>query len=407
MYHVLLADDEKNITQWLSESIPWANLGVDEVYTAGDGLQALDILQGPHLIDLLITDIRMPKMDGITLLKAVRRQYPDIHCILLTAYGEFEYAMEAMKLGVDNYLMKPIQPEELTETIENALDNIYIRRKNMSTLFQENILRRWITGNICSDELGERAVLIHINIYQPRYCIIAMRKNDSSVSLSAFGQECSAAFPEGLETFCVWDNSDHFILLIGGREIAPDQLKQCMEGVASRYRLSDHVLIAVGPVVHDRMEVPSSYKAACSVLDNKETGARKSGIFCFGTEKQKPPKEAVPDHSNISPLVQRAVRYIHEHYAEGVSIREFCNALNINAAYLGYLFKKETGTYFNNYLNDFRMEKAKELLLSTGERINDIALRTGYTTASHFITIFKKKTGLSPLKYREIYGGDR
>ena len=53
------------------------------------------------------------------------------------------------------------------------------------------------------------------------------------------------------------------------------------------------------------------------------------------------------------------------------------------------------------------MEKAKELLLSTGERINDIALRTGYTTASHFITIFKKKTGLSPLKYREIYGGDR
>ena len=122
-------------------------------------MQALEIIASFH-VDLLITDIRMPRMDGLELLARVRSVHPEIHCILLTAYGEFEYAMKAMKLGVDNYLMKPMQIQELTETIENTLDNIYIRRENREALFRENILRRWVTGNISSDELGERTYFL-------------------------------------------------------------------------------------------------------------------------------------------------------------------------------------------------------------------------------------------------------
>lgn len=202
MYTVLLVDDEKSVTQSLKKAIPWATLGVESVFTAGDGLQAMGLLSNVP-IDLLITDIRMPHMDGLTLLKTVRMQYPNIHCILLTAYGEFEYAMQAMKLGVDNYLLKPIHMQELTETIENALDNIYIKRKNMETLFRENILRRWITGSISADELGERSVLIDINIYQTAYCVIAMRKQLKSVSLSAFSQACVQQFPSELEKACL------------------------------------------------------------------------------------------------------------------------------------------------------------------------------------------------------------
>lgn len=92
MYTVLLVDDEKSVTQSLKKAIPWATLGVESVFTAGDGLQAMGLLSNVP-IDLLITDIRMPHMDGLTLLKTVRMQHPNIHCILLTAYGEFEYAM--------------------------------------------------------------------------------------------------------------------------------------------------------------------------------------------------------------------------------------------------------------------------------------------------------------------------
>ncbi len=153
MYTVLLTDDEKAVTDALLTNIPWTSLGVETVLTASDGAEAWHLIRSRQ-IDLLITDIKMPHMDGLELLKKIRSDSLDIHCILLTAFGEFDYAMQALKLGVDNYLMKPLQFDELTGTIETALDNIYISRKSRETLFYENILRRWITGSISMDELG-------------------------------------------------------------------------------------------------------------------------------------------------------------------------------------------------------------------------------------------------------------
>ena len=90
MYTVLLTDDEKSVTESLKNDIPWANLGVESILTACDGMQALEIIASFH-VDLLITDIRMPRMDGLELLARVRSVHPEIHCILLTAYPIKEF----------------------------------------------------------------------------------------------------------------------------------------------------------------------------------------------------------------------------------------------------------------------------------------------------------------------------
>ena len=404
MYTVLLVDDEKSVTESLKTAIPWANLGVKAVYTAGDGLQALGLLSNIH-IDLLITDIRMPHMDGLTLLKTVRSDYPDIHCILLTAYGEFDYAIQAMKLGVDNYLMKPIQMQELTETIENALDNIYTNRKNKEVLFRENILRRWITGNISADELGERSVLIDINIYQTAYCILAVKKLSDSVSLTAFGQECCRQFPDDLDCSCLWDNSGLFLFHIGGGSIPQEKLTAILNQTAQRLKITSLISASVGITVHDRMELQRSYQSALELLNAAPSGHSSMVRTSKKDAVQTLPAVAELQPAAISPIIQRTLDYIENHYSEGVSMKEFSASLNMNTAYLGYLFKKETGMFFNNYLNDLRLEKAAALLCTTGDRISDVALKTGFTTTSHFITTFKKKTGLSPLKYRETYAG--
>ncbi len=404
MYTVLITDDEKSIIESLKKDIPWANLGVNTILTANNGLQAMDVIDSTH-VDMLITDIKMPHMDGLQLLKALRQHYPDIHCVLITAYGEFDYAMQALKLGVDNYLMKPIQIQELTETIENALDTIYIKRENRDALFRETILRRWITGAISSEELGEKTILTDINIYQPNYCVIAIKKSVSSVSLNAFGQECMKHFPSGLECSSVWDNSGRYIILVSGSVITRDELARALYQIAVQFDVLDLIDITIGTTVHDRNDVHISYQRACDLIDTKQI-QRKTVRICSDEVSKTVKSIADVQANDLSPLVKRALKYISEHYAEGVSIKEFCNSLNINAAYLGYLFKKETGIFFNNYLNDFRMEKAIELLCNTGEKINDIAVMTGYITTSHFITTFKKKTGLSPLKYREYYGGN-
>ena len=117
MYTILLVDDEQSVLEGLCVGIDWAQLGISNVLTATDGLQALELIKSTH-IDLLITDILMPKMDGLTLLSSAKELRPDLHCILLSAHGEFEYARNALLLGVENYLLKPVVQEELEATIE-------------------------------------------------------------------------------------------------------------------------------------------------------------------------------------------------------------------------------------------------------------------------------------------------
>ena len=104
--------------------------------------------------------------------------------------------------------------------------------------------------------------------------------------------------------------------------------------------------------------------------------------------------------NQMHPLIQAAIHYIHSHYTESISIPEFCAQARVSSPYLGYLFKKETGYFFNNYLTQHRIYCSIPLLLDTDLRINDIATSVGFTSASYYITRFKQQLGQSPIKYR-------
>lgn len=122
-------------------------------------------------------------MDSIELIRRVRALQPDTHCVLLTAYGEFQYAQEAIRLGVDNYLMKPVAREEVSQTIRSALDNIYQQRHHSENLLKENTLRRWATGTISAEELGQRASVLGWNLYYPFYTVLYIApRNDASLT---------------------------------------------------------------------------------------------------------------------------------------------------------------------------------------------------------------------------------
>ena len=114
MFTVLLADDESSVLETLKSRISWQELGVGTVLTAGNGEEAL-VLAKQQPISLVVADIRMPAMDGLTLIRHIRQFSPDTHCIVLSAYNEFEYAREAISLGVENYLLKPLEMEELEQ----------------------------------------------------------------------------------------------------------------------------------------------------------------------------------------------------------------------------------------------------------------------------------------------------
>ena len=117
MYRVVLVDDERLIIRGLSTVIPWAELGCEIAGTAHDGVSGLELIRSPRP-DIVLTDIRMPNMDGLTMLAAIRSEFPGIQMSVLTAYRDFEYARKAITLGVCRYLLKPSNLDELQEAVK-------------------------------------------------------------------------------------------------------------------------------------------------------------------------------------------------------------------------------------------------------------------------------------------------
>ncbi|AZN38295.1 response regulator [Paenibacillus albus] len=114
---IMIVDDEREIREFLAAMSGWREIGCEVAWTAANGEEALGLLLQGELPDVIITDIRMPVMDGITFAERVRQRYPDMPIIFLTAYHEFDYARQAVKLGVSDFLTKPFLPEELTRTV--------------------------------------------------------------------------------------------------------------------------------------------------------------------------------------------------------------------------------------------------------------------------------------------------
>ena len=495
MYTVLLTDDESTVLDTLTTQIHWQQLGVSTVLTASDGNQALEIMSSQK-VDLLITDIQMPHMDGLTLLHEVRTFYPDTHCVLLTAYGEFEYARQAMQLGVENYLLKPLQMEELEETIEKALDNIYASRTITKELFRNNILLRWANGTISDEELSERASLINVNLYLPEYCVVIFSKKQSSISLSNYCHACAAHLFPDYEVHHFRDERHRHLAIVGGSRINPTQLLNCFTAEAAKRNLSSHIVLAIGNTVQSTANLAESFQSACNLIESVDTSLPEMIILTQAQDSDPEENKLVQELNTIfhqqeeenryhefhqvtaklyqmtadtsvskvttllthslsrlfsqefsnrpdaqeqlysrmrlfmpeadseaftasiielleysyllftyyfeqhSPIIQSAITYVHKHYAESISIKEFCDKNKMSTAYLGYLFKKETGMFFNNYLLQYRICCSIRLLLDTEQKINDIAQNVGFSSTNYYISCFKKQTGLSPNKYR-------
>lgn len=492
MYHVLLADDEESVLNVLRTSIDWQGLGIETILTANDGLAALELFEQQQ-IDLLITDIRMPRMDGLELIRIVRRLYPETHCILLTAYGEFDYARQAIYLGVENYLLKPVAKNEIEQTVSNALNNLYHRHQNTSGLLSENILRRWINGSITSEELSERAAVLGINLYLPQYCVICIVKR-TKASISRFRSVLIEALSASCEVWHFWDEKGRFILILGGKSFDPDVLTVKLEEISRETQAADDVAIAVGTMVTETSLLHLSYLTASEIIERSDLtksqtvlpgdiAPRALGSDLLAEELRTlffEPNEKFrrngynhlalklfksdmiqdlsplmyacitilttefPEQENLqqlifeqewtiskkldkeqfialidrllntvytvfagcmerrSPIIQAALRYIHNSVIEGnsVSVKEFCAKNGMNPAYLGHLFKQETGTFFNDYLMQCRINQSVILLRNPNRKIKDIAEKIGFTSTSYYVKCFREAKGMSPAKYR-------
>lgn len=123
MYKVVIIDDEPVIVQGLTRSIRWEKYHCEVVGTASSGEEGLILFEQIHP-DIVFSDIRMPHMDGLSMIAALKSQYPDTEISILTGFQDFEYARQAIRLGVTRFLVKPSKMDELQEAVETMVKNL-------------------------------------------------------------------------------------------------------------------------------------------------------------------------------------------------------------------------------------------------------------------------------------------
>lgn len=123
MYRVVLVDDEHIILDGLTRAVPWESMGCSVAGTAGNGAEGLRMVRELRP-DILLTDIRMPNMDGLSMVAALRSEFPRLQIAVLTAFRDFDYAKTALNLGVCRYLLKPSKLDELYEAIRTMTERL-------------------------------------------------------------------------------------------------------------------------------------------------------------------------------------------------------------------------------------------------------------------------------------------
>ncbi|MCJ7843218.1 response regulator transcription factor [Lederbergia sp. NSJ-179] len=501
MYKVLLADDEPLITEGLKALIDWEDYGFEVIHISEDGEDALTFIK-ENAIDLLVTDIIMPKRTGLELFEEAKKLQPQVKCIVLSGYEEFNYVKKGMVLGIENYLVKPVDEEELLKTVQTVSKKISVAQENMedSTFhtLKDNTLWRLLNGEINKNEWQQRLSLYGMTSERPFYNVstlefsnkankgiyTALRADiekhfsancvfspDQELLIILDGEKAENLYQlnEQLATFLQMNYSEigSFYLSMGDPVDSMDKLGESylQSREFSLYQISIEPNTVISSRVHvDRQTLlrnQQAYKADIVKRILHSVEKVEEGIHLFYQTLTQHTKFLAPavarkytidlisyiHHSiqdvkhynhtaaieklvyatdldqirNIltdycheliaaidnqqdarSPIVQNVLDYMHSHYNEELSLKTLSQRFHINPIYLGQLFQKEIGVVFSEYINHFRLEKAKELLKTTHLRAGEIGKKVGYSDTAYFYKQFKKHVGATPTEWRHI-----
>ena len=340
MLKCMIADDEKIIRETIANLIDWNSLGLRLIGLCKNGLEAFDMIMDENP-DISLIDIRMPGLSGLDLIERVHPLDPDIDFIILSGYGEFEYAQKAMRYGVSHYLLKPCSPDQIIAAMSKAIgeheQRIRLRQLEDTALIRQQLFRT----------VHELAVILSSHP-QRRESI----QNELFTLLDAYSDldlQCAVAV-----NFLTWLNSElprsiHLPLT--------EQLEQ-LQHSGSSGRLKS-ILAAYLKLLPDTL---------CS---------------CHA------PKE----------FILKCILYTREHYSDPCLTLKWIaeNFLYMNVDYVSRQFLKQTGEKYSTFLNRIRIEHSKLLLLQRNLPFYEIAMRVGYgNNPQYFNQVFKKITGQTP-----------
>jgi len=283
-YRVFFVEDEVVIREGMRDRVDWAAHGFQYCGDAPDGEMALPLLQALKP-DLLITDIRMPFMDGLQLSQVVRERFPGTKIIILSGHDEFEYAQQAIKIGVFEYLLKPVSRKDLQEALSRARsaleqeeqERLALQRLeeqvelNRSAL-RDRLLLRLVTGAATSAETMVKSALLDLDLVARCYLVVAI-KLEPADDLAQFGyleyqniqQSIAELVGNNPDVFLLRKDMDELVLVLKGN--SPENVLEERSLIVDRARQAIkhrrcEMIVGTGTPENRLSEISRSFTAA-------------------------------------------------------------------------------------------------------------------------------------------------
>ena len=461
MYQVFIAEDEPAALQHLCNIIRIKCQNFQVVGTAENGQEALEQLESFHP-DILITDVKMPVMDGIMLAKRVKERYPDLLTVIISGYQDFSYAQSALRFGVCDYILKPVKPSVLQESLrilKGRLDEYYYKMRNRiihemcagnftenpgfqqifpeeeyyTALLRKNSLpRRFLESQGVEffsgmeeqmivygrDEMETlyicpKKLLFHNSFYQVVQNLLEKEKKTKTMSfytliLTEKPVSAKELFPTIRRLIYILDHR----LIIGKNQTIEIGLQGEKKEQKTETQMQEEKLIL------ERLRILQIFKNenvenelqenAEYLLDDlfyytenmQKLKENISQILCRNKEEQQKGKIDTPD------FFEKIENYMKEQLALPLSAQKICTIFGISQTYLSKLFRKYSTESFNRHLATLRIEKAKEIMEDKPDLfIKDIAAMVGFSDQFYFSRIFHSITGMSPAEYMKNHKG--
>ena len=319
-YTILLVDDEEEVIQAIIRKINWEELGFSVVGYADNGIKALEMIEESQP-DVVMTDIKMPYMDGMELCSHIRREYPAMKIVLFTGFDEFEYAKEAVHLEIEEYILKPVNSVELINIftkLKIKLDQEISERRSMEKLehyyteslplLQANFCSNMIEGRIHEDELQKYLSDYQISLPGPLYCCLVIHMSSSQIPENMNSLFLAASVQTQAEDrlgkrwkakcFPYLGNSVLFAQINNENEIA-ELTDDCDRFCKYVNRMMGTVVtVGIGQVCSQILDLAQSYNAAreavsyravygaSRAINIKEIAPKESGEPCFTNDME-------------------------------------------------------------------------------------------------------------------------
>ena len=509
---LLIADDESLTREGLISSINWEALGIHEILQTEDGLSAYRIAcaQKP---DIILSDIRMPRLSGIDFAYKIKDALPDSSLIFMSGYSDKDYFKAAIRLKAITYVEKPLDPVEIEDAVQEAIllrqEKLQTRQnKNLQSMEESSRLALLLTRPYRDNQKEIDMLIGRLSPLKASSAIITtyiIKSNCTDITLKESLQNFSNFLSTyHLQCLSVHTHTLYYVFHIIGMTLPSAMVLNSVEKqLQELFSPFGPFYICYGEAVHGFAKVYQAYSLAaitmqssffypvCSILhcnfaentgvsnipqhfdavhdfhqallsNNKETTthilhllhekyscnlkylpaqvkdvyyrlfatlddcrqkkklsvsslfAEESIIqelenyFCFDDMHQalcqktesyfSALTESTPEDSTIYMIKE----YIDKHYSEEqLSIKDISEHVFLSASYICTYFKTQTGQTLNQYITEYRMERAMELLKDARYQITDISAKVGYSNGNYFGKSFKKFTGVTPSQYRE------